>query len=165
MRFPKILILILNWNGKNDTLECLSSLAAAKPSPKFSILIVDNGSTDDSVDAIRAAYPDIPIHETKQNLGFAGGNNAGLSWALEKSFEWILLLNNDTIVDPNLIHELMDAAKKNPSAKIIGPKIYRYYDRCRIDHLGGYWDPDKAEFISFASNQIDDGSVRRDEKS
>ncbi len=158
MRFPKVLILILNWNGKTDTLECLASLAAAQPNPLFSTLIVDNGSSDDSVHAIRAAYPDVPILETKKNLGFAGGNNAGIRWALGKSFEWILLLNNDTVVAPDLIKRLMDAAKKKPSVKIWGAKIYRYHDRERIDHLGGFWDQTRAEFVSHASGQLDDGS-------
>jgi len=158
MRFPKVLILILNWNGKTDTLECLSSLAAADPIPLFSTLIVDNGSTDDSVHAIRSIYPNIPIIETKTNLGFAGGNNAGIRWALGKSFEWILLLNNDTIVAPDLIQKFLVAAKQKPLAKLFGAKIYRYNDRLRIDHLGGFWNEDHAEFVSYAANKLDDGS-------
>ncbi|MBF8263541.1 MAG: Glycosyltransferase family 2 protein [Parachlamydiales bacterium] len=164
MRFPKVLILILNWNGKSDTLECLASLSAASPKPLFSTLIVDNGSTDDSVASIRAAFPDVPIIETNKNLGFAGGNNVGIRWALGKSFDWILLLNNDTIVDPHLIDGFMEAAKKNPSAKILGAKIYRYHDRERIDHLGGLWDPLTAEFTSIASDKIDDGSFEEMQK-
>jgi GT2 family glycosyltransferase len=158
MRFPKVLILILNWNGKADTIECLSSLASAYPQPLFSTLVVDNGSSDDSVHAIRAAFPDIPIIETKENLGFAGGNNAGIRWALEKSFEWILLLNNDTIAAPDLIKSFLQAAQSKPTIKIWGAKIYRYHDRARIDHLGGFWNPAKAEFISGANGCFDDGS-------
>jgi GT2 family glycosyltransferase len=158
MRFPKIVILILNWNGKTDTLECLSSLAAADPIPLFSTVVIDNGSTDNSVHDIRAAYPDIPIIETKANLGFAGGNNAGIRWALGKSFEWILLLNNDTIVAPDFIKKFLEAARQKPSVKMWGAKIYRYSDRSRLDHLGGYWDADKADFVSYAANRLDDGS-------
>jgi GT2 family glycosyltransferase len=164
MRFPKILILILNWNGKKDTLECLASLANASQKPSFSILVIDNGSSDDSVTAIRSAFPDVPIMETKDNLGFAGGNNVGIRWALEKSFEWILLLNNDTIAAPDLLAHLINAAKKKPQAKIFGAKIYRYQDRQRIDHLGGFWDPQTAEFISIASGKIDDGSFEEMQK-
>jgi GT2 family glycosyltransferase len=164
MRFPKVLVLILNWNGKTDTLECLSSLAQAHPIPSFSTLIVDNGSTDGSCAAIRAAFPDIPILETKANLGFAGGNNAGLRWALGKSFDWILLLNNDTIAAPDLIAHLMEASQKEPRGKIFGAKSYRYHDRGRIDHLGGFWDPRIAEFTSPASGKIDDGSFEAMQK-
>src|SRR5690242_14112190 len=103
---PKVLILILNWNGKNDTLQCLHSLP---PSTDYSILIVDNGSSDASPAAIRAQFPEIPILETKANLGYAGGNNAGIRWALQKPYEWILLLNNDTQVASDLIPRLLEA--------------------------------------------------------
>ena len=164
MRFPKILVLILNWNGKKDTLECLASLASANQTPRFSILIIDNGSTDDSVSSIRTAFPDVPILETKANLGFAGGNNAGIEWALTKSFEWILLLNNDTIIAPDLIQSFLDAAKAKPDAKILGAKIYRYSDPKRLDHLGGFWNPKKAEFETFVSDQLDDGSFEEMQK-
>lgn len=158
MRFPKIVILILNWNGKKDTLECLSSLQAARQKPKFATLVIDNGSTDDSVAAIRAAFPEVPILETKENLGFAGGNNAGMRWALDKSFDWILLLNNDTVVAPDFLEGFLFAAKTKPEGKIFGAKIYRYQDKARIDHLGGFWNPSTAEFESNAFGQIDDGS-------
>ena len=164
MRFPKILVLILNWNGKKDTLECLSSLASANPRPPFATLVVDNGSTDDSVASIRSAYPEIPIMETKVNLGFAGGNNAGIRWALTKSFEWIFLLNNDTIVSPDLIEQLLNAAKEKPDGSIFGAKIYRYSDPLRLDHLGGYWNPRIAEFVSSASDHLDDGSFEEMQK-
>ncbi len=157
MRFPKIVILILNWNGKKDTLECLASLQAANQSPPFATLVIDNGSTDDSVTVLRNAFPEVPILETEENLGFAGGNNAGIRWALEKSFDWILLLNNDTIVAPDFIEQLLAATKKKPKGKIFGAKIYRYEEKTRLDHLGGFWNASIAEFESHASGKIDDG--------
>jgi GT2 family glycosyltransferase len=158
MRFPKIVILILNWNGKKDTLECLASLEAANQSPSFATLVIDNGSTDDSVAVLRSTFPEVPILETKENLGFAGGNNAGIRWALEKSFDWILLLNNDTIVAPDFIEQFLAATKKKPEGKIFGAKIYRYDEKTRLDHLGGFWNASIAEFESKASGKIDDGS-------
>lgn len=158
MRFPKIAVLILNWNGKKDTVECLASLQRTSPSPKFATVVVDNGSTDDSVAAIREAFPEVPILETKRNLGFAGGNNEGIRWALQKSFEWILLLNNDTVVSPDFIGSFLKAAKSKPEGKIFGAKIYRYDEKEKIDHLGGTWNPAIAEFESKAYGKIDDGS-------
>lgn len=158
MRFPKIVILILNWNGKKDTLECLASLEKANQTPKFATLVIDNGSTDDSVFAIRSAFPEVPIFETKTNLGFAGGNNVGIRWALGKSFDWILLLNNDTVVAPDFIEKFLSAAKEKPEGSIFGAKIYLYQEKNRLDHLGGLWNPTKAEFESVASGKIDDGS-------
>ncbi|MBI3900540.1 MAG: glycosyltransferase, partial [Chlamydiia bacterium] len=117
MKYPKIFIILLNWNGKYDTLECLTSLKKLKP-PKFQLLIVDNGSKDDSVIEIRKQHPHIPILETGQNLGFAEGNNVGMKWALSKGAEWILLLNNDTVVDPHLLEAFLAAAQEKPKGKI-----------------------------------------------
>ncbi len=157
MKYPKFFIILLNWNGKKDTLECLASLQQIQ-TPRFQTLIVDNGSSDDSVLAIRKAFPDVPILETGANLGFAGGNNRGIEWALSKGAEWILLLNNDTIVAPDCLTAFLSAAASRPNARILGAKIYRYHDPNAIDHLGGHWNPDLAEFESPASGKIDDGS-------
>ena len=141
MRIPRmhIAVILLNWNGKKDTLECLASLQNVR-SPSFQPIVVDNGSTDDSVAIIRAAHPEIPILENGANLGFAGGNNPGIQWALSKGAEWILLLNNDTIVDPDFLHAFLQAAAEKPKAKILGAKIYNYHSPAVIDHLGGLSD-------------------------
>lgn len=144
-RPPKIAIIILNWNGKKDTLECLASLQQVNY-PNFQPIIVDNGSSDDSVTVLRKAYPNIPLLENGANLGFAGGNNPGIEWALRHHAKWILLLNNDTVVDPDFLNAFMRSAKQQPSAKILGAKILRYDNPKTIDHLGGFWRPDLAEF-------------------
>jgi hypothetical protein len=149
-----IAIILLNWNGKKDTLECLSSLQKVDY-PHFQTLIVDNGSTDDSVAAIQEAYPNIPLLKTKANLGFAGGNNKGIEWALKENAEWILLLNNDTVVAPDLLKAFLSESAKQPKAKILGAKILRYQQRNVIDHLGGFWNSDKAEFDSPDSGKKD----------
>lgn len=156
MILNKILIILLNWNGKKDTLECLASLQKVTY-PKFSTIVVDNGSSDDSVTAIRSAFPSVPVFETKENLGFAGGNNVGIAWGLKKDYEWILLLNNDTTVAPDFLDAFMNAAKSNPNAKILGAKIYRSNTPSQIDHLGGIWNAKIGEFESQYFGQIDDG--------
>jgi len=153
-RPDKISIILLNWNGKKDTLECLASLQKIDH-PNFQPIVVDNGSTDGSVEAFRTAFPRVPILETKANLGFAGGNNAGIEWVLRHHAEWILLLNNDTIVDPQLLNAFLAAAKEQPKAKILGAKILRYGDWTTIDHLGGFWNGQKGEFDSPESGQTD----------
>lgn len=151
---PKIVIILLNWNGKKDTLECLASLQKVDY-PQFQTIIVDNGSTDQSVAAFRQAYPHIPVLETKANLGFAGGNNVGIEWALRHHADWILLLNNDTTVDPQFLNAFIHASKEQPKAKILGAKILRYHQPKIIDHLGGFWNGHKGEFISPESGQTD----------
>ncbi len=153
-QFPKISIIILNWNGKKDTLECLASLRCVRY-PNFQTILVDNGSTDGSAEALRVAHPDLPILETGANLGFAGGNNYGIEWALRHHAEWILLLNNDTIVAPDFLDQFLKAAKEQPKAKILGAKILRYHQPDVIDHLGGFWNPQTGEFVSSDVGQPD----------
>src|SRR5690606_4026981 len=149
----------LNWNGEKDTIECLASLEKLEKSP-FTLrkLIIDNGSKPGSVAAIRAQFPAVPIEETGENLGFAEGNNRGISWALDKGADWIWLLNNDTVVDPASLLRFYEATQQKPEAAIWGSKIYRYKDPKRIDHLGGFWDPEKGEFTSLAAGALDDGT-------
>ena len=73
----KLFVVILNWNGKNDTLACLTSLQIVE-APAFDVIVVDNGSTDDSVAEISQRFPQVTLIETGKNLGYAGGNNVGI---------------------------------------------------------------------------------------
>src|SRR5579871_2582654 len=98
---PKIAVILLNWNGKADTLACLHSLTHATY-PRFDIIVVDNGSTDGSAAAILEYYPQCQLIESPTNLGFAAGNNLGIQWALNTEAEFLFLLNNDTTVAPDL---------------------------------------------------------------
>src|SRR5690349_2452680 len=106
---PRIAVLVLNWNGRDDTLQCLESLSKVDY-PNFDVIVVDNGSIDDSVQAIRASFPSLLLIENGANLGYAEGNNAGMRVALERGADFILLLNNDTVVDGDLLKELAAAA-------------------------------------------------------
>lgn len=151
----KIGILLLNWNGKRDTLECLESLRHLTY-PHCEIIVVDNGSTDDSLQALRSLP--ITLLETGANLGFAGGNNIGIEYALKHSFDWIFLLNNDTTVAPDILDRLLDAASAQPNAKLLGAKILRYDKPQVIDHLGGTWNASLAEFVSPENGLLDDGT-------
>ena len=92
-------VIVLNWNRRDDTLRCLASIERSSYAP-FDTIVVDNASTDDSVQAIRFAFPEIRIIENQENLGYAGGNNVGLEAALLYGYDYVLVLNNDTIVDP-----------------------------------------------------------------
>lgn len=142
----QVAILILNYNGKEDTLECLKSLQKITVSSE--IIVVDNHSHDGSVKAIRAAFPHVTLIESKENLGFAGGNNLGFSYIFQTQAEYIFLLNNDTTVDLKLLEEFIKAAKKNPKAGIFGAKIVNYSHPEIVDHCGGFWNQNRAEFFS-----------------
>ncbi len=138
-------IIILNYNGKDDTLACLASLEQMT-CQDYSCIVVDNGSKDDSAAAIRSSFPKITLLETGQNLGYAGGNNVGIRHALAHGAEYILLLNNDTIVDLHFLEAFLKAAKQKPHMSIFGAKPLRYYEPGKLDHLGGVWNPEKAAF-------------------
>jgi GT2 family glycosyltransferase len=151
---PKISIVILNWNGKKDTIECLSSLENLNYS-NYDIVVVDNGSTDDSIEVIKSNFPNIILIENKKNLGFAEGNNVGVDFALKNGADYLFLLNNDTIVDKDILSEYVNAMNAQKNAGILGAKILRYDKRDIIDHLGGKWNGKKAEFESFANGEKD----------
>jgi GT2 family glycosyltransferase len=123
---PFLCIIIVNWNGKSDTLECLMSLRTDTYTSK-QIIVVDNGSEDDSVDAIQAAFPEVTVLQTGKNLGFTGGNNFGIDYALERAADYICLLNNDTTVEPDALTNLVDAMTVHGDYGLLTPVIH-YFD-------------------------------------
>lgn len=151
---PRIAIIILNWNGKDDTLACLASVTSIDY-PDFQAVVVDNGSSDGSVEAFRQAYPQVTILETGANLGYAGGNNVGIRWALDQGFEGILVLNNDTVVDRDLLHAFATAHQRFPQAGVFGAKIYYHAQPDMLWFAGGRWRADKLEFDHVGQGQPD----------
>lgn len=131
---PKVFIIILNWNGWKDTLECLKSLKHNNYPCR--IVVVDNGSTDESVERLED-IEGIDFLSLKSNWGFSGGNNFGIKYALREGADYVLLLNNDTIVDKNFLKELMREAEKNPRAGLLGAKIYYHDEPEKIWFAGG----------------------------
>ncbi|WP_297092684.1 glycosyltransferase family 2 protein [Thermococcus sp.] len=178
---PHVSIIIVNWNGWKDTIECLESLYRITY-PNYDVIVVDNGSRDDSVQKIkeyaegrlevnskffeynpynkpikvfeitedeakqgefnRPAYKKfdpnrrIILIKNKDNYGFAGGNNVGIKFALSVlNPDYILLLNNDTVVDPNFLRELVKVAEGDKKIGVVGPGIYCYTNHFRL------WSP------------------------
>lgn len=117
----RVTAIVLNWNNAPDTLACLASLA--RQDHPHRVLVVDNGSTDDSTARIRAAFPQVEVLETGANLGYAGGNNAGIRHALAQGADYVLVLNNDVTLHPACVGELVRAAVTAPRAGIVGPLV------------------------------------------
>lgn len=115
-------IVIVSWNGKDDLLKCLASLEKLSP-PRPRIVLVDNGSSDGTAAAVRERFPGVELLILPENLGFAGGNNRGIEAALKGDIEYVCLLNNDTVVDPDFFNELLRAAREYPRAGIFGSRI------------------------------------------
>jgi GT2 family glycosyltransferase len=142
---PAVTVIVLNWNGRDDTLACLESLRAVEY-PNFSVMVVDNGSSDGSPAAIRQRFPDIEVVETNCNLGFAEGNNVGIRLALRRGSDYVLLLNNDTVVATSLLQELVAGAERCPEGGIFTARIHYHADPQRIWSAGVRWRKDRMEF-------------------
>jgi GT2 family glycosyltransferase len=140
---PRLFTIVLNWNGMEDLMECLRSI---KNSTYYNdIIVVDNGSTDGSVSAVAQLFPDAAVIETGKNLGF-GANNVGISRAIQDGADYVLLLNNDTWVDPECFGRLIQVAEKNPQVGILSPRICYYsdpeliwYDGGSLEKVNGFW--------------------------
>jgi hypothetical protein len=124
-----LVAVVLNWNGGDDTVAALESLAGV------SAICVDNGSTDGSDAVVAERLPAVELLRTGANLGFAGGNNVGIRRALERGADWVLLLNNDAVVEPGLPRALEEAATARPDAGLLACKIL-FEDGATVQYAG-----------------------------
>lgn len=190
---PKVSIILLNWNGWEDTIECLESLYQINYT-NYNVILVDNNSNDDSLKRIKDYLNgDMPIRSefyeynasnkpiklvekgespengdkslillrNTENLGFAGGNNVGINHAMVLNHpDYVLLLNNDTVVDKNFLKQLVETGESNPKIGFVGAKTL-FYDRETIiqEAGGGKIDYGHAEVEEIGFNEVDDGSL------
>ena len=117
----KIAIIILNYNSLKNTIECIKSVKKLKKTNcQLKIIVIDNNSHDNSIEILQK-IKGIKFIKSNGNLGYSGGNNLGIKLALKKECQYLLIINNDTIVDKNLLVNLLNNSKE---ADIIAPKIY-----------------------------------------
>jgi GT2 family glycosyltransferase len=138
-RPPLVTAVILNTNHKIDTLECLKSLRESSYA-NLSILLLDNASTDGSLEAVKLEYPEVSIVNLDQNQGYAGNNNVGIQLALEKKSDWVLILNEDTVMAPDCIEKLVQAGEMDPEVGIVGPLVFHFDEPEIIQSAGGCRD-------------------------
>ncbi|GAW94074.1 glycosyltransferase family 2 protein [Calderihabitans maritimus] len=202
--FPGVAIIVLNWNGWRDTIECLESLQRLTY-PNYQVIVVDNGSTDDSIEKLRAwargeivadskfftglgpkpvtiieysrtqaelggeklseaqrekipSSQRIVLVRNSENLGFAAGNNVGIRYALKRNFDYIALLNNDTVVDPQCMTHLVDTLESRREWVVVSPKILYKDDPGRIWYAGG-------SLKLWRANAVHTGIGRKDDRS
>ena len=138
-KFPLVYAVILNTNKRDDTLECLRSLVENNY-PNLRVIVLDNASTDGSVEAIRAGFPQVEIIQLTENLGYAGNNNVGIQAALDRHADWVFILNEDTILSPECVSVLVACGETNPKVGALGPLVYHADEPDVIQSAGGYLD-------------------------
>ncbi len=136
MKNHNVHIVILNWNGWEDTIACINSVRNIEYR-NYQIVVVDNGSTDESVERIRRECHDVTLIETKKNLGFSGGCNVGIRRAIEENADYIWLLNNDTNVHPAALRTMVDVAENQPKVGAVGSVLYYMDDAQTVQAWGG----------------------------
>lgn len=122
--YPSVAVIVLNWNQADLTVGCLRSLLAADyPSDRLRVILVDNASQDDTVERVRREFPTVQLLVNAANLGFSEGNNVGIRHALLGAPDFVMLLNNDTVVAPDMISKLVEAAERDPHIGVVAPAI------------------------------------------
>lgn len=135
---PLVAVVVLAWNGWEDTRACLASLRAATYERRL-VILVDNGSSDDTAARARAEFPEVEVLETGDNLGFSAGNNRGIARALEAGADYVMLLNNDTTAEPGFVEPLLEAFEREAQLGFASPTIL-YADEPRVWFGGGEID-------------------------
>jgi GT2 family glycosyltransferase len=136
---PKVTVVILNTNRREDTLQCLESLSVSTY-PNLSIMVLDNASTDGSVESIEVLYPETQVVALTENKGYAGNNNVGVELAIQHGADWIYVLNEDTLQAPDCIGRLVEAGQSDSRVGIVGPMVYHHDEPDVIQSAGGIMD-------------------------
>ena len=154
--FPKVFISIVNWNKQDDTMECLESVLKMDYR-NYTVIVVDNASNDSSPCIIRAKYSDVIVIENEQNLGFTGGHNIGMRYAIEHGANYVWILNNDATVEVDTLSALIDAAEKDSSIGLVSPQINYYQYPAKVQFRGSYfeWNTFEEVYPSEDSDEVD----------
>jgi GT2 family glycosyltransferase len=133
---PAVSIVVVNWEGWHDTLECLASLRELHYG-RVHVAVVDNGSRDDSVRQLRLAVPEVTLLVSDANLGYGGGCNIGIRDAFGRAADYVWLLNNDVKVHPDALRALVDAGERDPGLGGIGSVLHEATAAGRVQNWGG----------------------------
>jgi GT2 family glycosyltransferase len=136
MAHPHVVTIVLNTNRRRDTLECLASLER-DACPNCTVIVLDNASTDGSVEAIRSEFPAVQIIPLVENRGYAGNNNVGIEAGLAQGADWVFVLNEDTVLAPDCLSRLVEAGEGDPRVGIVGPMVYHHNEPQVIQSAGG----------------------------
>lgn len=155
---PKVSIIILNWNGLEDTIECLESIKKITY-PNYEVIVVDNGSKGNDAEVLREKFGKyIHLIRNEKNYGYTGGNNIGIKYALNNCQpDYLLILNNDVVVDPDFLTEMVRMAESDASIGIVGSKTCLYNSPDRLQLAWYEVDMDKGRAFHVGSGEVDQG--------
>ncbi|MFM2010663.1 MAG: hypothetical protein RLZZ479_1054 [Bacteroidota bacterium] len=156
----KLAIVIINWNSYEVTETTILSLHNTS-FKEYDIILIDNHSTDGSLEKLEATFKEITILKSNENLGFAGGNNLGIQYAIDHGYKYTMLLNNDVEVESNFIEPLVERLEGNSHIGAVQPLIYFHHDRSVIWNAGCKFNPWLGISISNGYNQRDEGQKER----
>ncbi len=155
---PLIYVLVLDNNRRDDTLACLASLVR-NSYKNLKIIVLDNSTTDGTREAICSTFTDVQMISLTKNLGYAGNNNIGVEIAMKQGADWIFILNDDTILDPDCLAKLVFVGESDPSIGIVGPMVYHHDEPDIIQSAGGmlgkYWQSQHL-----GQNELDKGQFQ-----
>lgn len=156
---PKVHIILLNYNGYKDTVECIESINNITYN-NYKVVVVDNNSTDNSKIELKKflqQYDKVHFIQSDKNLGFSGGNNIGINWSLNNGADYICLLNNDTIVEPDFLTPLIMEMEKDDTIGISAGKIMYFKEKDILWSAGGYISNARALGCHYGINMKDEG--------
>ena len=158
MNHPKVSIIILNWNGLKETIECLESLKKITY-PNYEVIVVDNGSKGNDAEVLEEKFGNyIHLIRNDRNYGYTGGNNIGIRYALNNSSpDYFLILNNDVVVAPDFLSQMIKVAQSDTSIGIVGPKTRLYNAPDRLQLVWLEVDMRKGRTICVGSGEVDEG--------
>ena len=160
-----IYAIVINYNNYKDTVECVDSLKRTYLQ-RFKLVIIDNGSTDESAHMLKKIENDNRVVISSNiNIGFSGGNNIGIKYALNNNADFILLLNNDTVVTPEFLSRLLStyyqvSTLQRTDKIILSPKINYFYDKKKIWFCGGTWNSVTGRTTHIGINEEDVGQFK-----
>ncbi|MBN7809688.1 glycosyltransferase family 2 protein [Algoriphagus sp. H41] len=147
-----VAIILVNWNGLDFTKACLSSLRQVD-FPSYKIFLVDNASQNQEGQKLKSLFPELELIQNEENLGFAGGNNMGIRAALVQGFSHVLLLNNDTEVEPDFLGEMMLRIRQQPRLGLVQPLILFLGEKKKIWSAGGKWIPSLGRAVTLGDRE------------
>jgi len=158
-RFPRVCVVVLNWNGRDDTLRCLESIRNLNYA-NHQTIVVDNGSVDDSPRLISSAFPNVTVLQNPSNQGYAAGNNGGILSALSRGADYVWLLNNDTLVEPETLSRLIDRGESDDRIGLLSPLIRDFDFPHAVQFCGTLADAQTKRFVTIRNKE--DASVKAD---